>query len=88
VSTQILAQTQRLAGNLQAALTTRAVMAQAIGILMSHSTANHRRSRPESSRPPSAGPAAGASDPAELCWMRNADPARTVIISAADSLDG
>jgi GAF domain-containing protein len=34
---QILAQTQRLAGNLQAALTTRAVIDQAIGILMSRS---------------------------------------------------
>ena len=34
---QILAQTQRLAGDLQAALTTRAVNDQAIGILMSRS---------------------------------------------------
>jgi AmiR/NasT family two-component response regulator len=32
---QILAQTQRLASNLQAALTNRAVIDQAIGILMS-----------------------------------------------------
>ena len=68
---QILAQTQRLAANMQAALTNRAVIDQAIGIMMSRSgvTADAAFSKLRDAQPAGAHQGVRRSR-MELCWKR------------------